>query len=944
MELLRSWFGRLRHLLVPSHAERELGRELDSHLAFLEEDYRRRGLTADQARIAARRAIGGIDQTKEVHRDARSFTWLEDLRRDVPYALRGLRRTPAFTAAAVLTIALGIGATTAIFSVVNSILLRPLPYANSDRLVQLAENMATPTADGVRRSRRFGLTQQEFFEWRRRTTTLSHLAGVANLMNNAIMTAEGRIAAPRAIVSPALFEMLGVQAQLGRTLTADDERPDADAVVMSDAAWQRFFGRDPAALGRTVMLQNTPYTVVGVMPPGFEFPERATMFWTALAPRAGDGRNAFGNAIGLLKEGVSLEAAIDEANGLGAALRVPPPKVGFGALPAPPPTPATATLGGAPRLDAELANRPRFDVLKVKDLMIAPIRPSITVLAAAVIVVLLIVCANVANLMLARGTSRQREVGVRLAMGAGRGRIVRQVLTESAVLSLLGSVLGIALAAAGVELVKTLATVDTPRLFQLSLNLGDGSLLPRVGELRADGTLLLFAVAVSLLTSLLFGLAPAIDMARTNYARAIGASSTRHDLARPSRQRVRNLLVVAQVALATTLLVGAGLLVHTFVKLTTVDPGYEIDDVLTFVVAQPAEATGPQRVATIERIIERLQADGRVAAAGYTNIPPFLSLTEYGGLFVPPGRTRDQMLEDAERPQTRIVSHRFLQTLEARLLEGRWFAEGDAASQAKVLIVNRALARRYFGDRSPVGALVQISRSADYAEPWQVVGVVDDLLQARLDQEPRPIVYVDLRQFVAARAAVPSTVPQVGAPLPGFDTIVVRSPQWAALAQDVRRLVRSTDPALGVDSIAPLEQLHAGSLVRPRFYATLLGLFAVIAAVLTAVGIYGVLAYTVVQRTHEIGLRMALGAPRGAVLRGVLARGLALTGVGLAAGIVGAVAVTRLLATMLYDLSPADPATYAAVAAAFAAVAFVASYLPAARATRIDPAVALRAD
>jgi predicted permease len=946
MTTLRSWLGRLRHLLRSSRADHELTRELNAHLALLEDDLRRRGLSPGDAARAARRHFGGIDQTRELQRDARSIAWLEDLRRDVPYAWRGLRRTPAFTLAAVLTIALGIGATTTIFAVVNAILLRPLPYANSDRLVQIAENVATPTATGVRHSRRFAMTQQEFLEWRRRTTTLSRMAGVANLMNNSIVTDEGRIAAPRAIVSPALFEMLGVPAQLGRTLIAEDERADADAVVISDSAWQRFFGRDPGVLGRKVTLLNAIFTVVGVMPPAFEFPERAIQFWTAQAPRPGDGRNAFGNAVALLADGVSLAAAIDEANALGSALRPPPPTaaVGYGTPAAPPPPPATAIMGGAPVDAADRAARPRFDVLPVKDLVIAPIRPSIGLLGASVVVLLLIVCANLANLMLARGTARQREIGLRLAIGAGRGRIVRQVLTESAVLSLLGSVLGAAFAAAGVQVVKALATIDTPRLFQLSINLGDGSLLPRISELRVDGSLLLFAMAASLLASVIFGLVPAADMARTNYARTISTGAARQDQAAPARQRMRNILVVTQVGLATALLVAAGLLGHTFVKLVTVDPGYDITNVLMFQLGQPSQATGEQRVAAIERVIARLEADPRVTAAGYTNIAPFLSLTEYSGLFVPPGRTRETMLEDPDRPQTRIVSHGFLPALGARLLQGRWFSERDGGAQPKVLIVNRALAQRYFGAESPVGAMVQISRTADYAEQWEIIGVVDDLLQARLDQPPYPIVYADLRQVVAARAALPRSVPQIGGALPGFDNIFVRSAQWPALASEVRGLVRGLDPALSADSIAPLEQLHAGSLVRPRFYATLVGLFAAIAAVLAAIGVYGVLAYAVVQRTHEIGVRMALGARRRALLRAVLARGLMLTATGIAAGLTAAVASSRSLGSMLYGLTPADPVTYALVALGFALVAAPACYLPAARATRVDPAVALRAE
>jgi putative ABC transport system permease protein len=920
-------------------------REIAAHLALVEDDYIRRGMSPADAKIAARRALGGVEQAKEIHRDHRSFPWVEDLRRDVPYALRGLRRSPGFTIAAVVTIALGVGATTTIFSVVNALLVRPLPYVHSDRLVQIAENITTAGAQGARFSRRFGITQAEFLEWRSRSTTFAHVAGVANLMNGNVQTGEGPVAAPRAIVSPALFEMLGVPAQLGRTLTAEDERPDAPAAVMSAAAWQRFFANDPAVLGRTVTLNGAPFTIVGVMPPGFDYPERSTMFWTAQAPRPDAGTRAFGNFVALLKPGVSRVAATEEANVIGAALRTPTPAAGYGASapPAPPAPPATATMGGPPPEDRDAANRPRFEVLAVKDLIVGPIRPALRLLGVAVVLVLLIVCANVANLLLARGTARHREIGVRLAVGASRGRIVRQVITESAVLSLIGGVAGAVAAIGGVRLVKALATVDTPRLFQLSINLGNGSLLPRIDELGVDGTLLGFATAVALASGMLFGLAPAVSMSRVNYAQTIGAgTSTRSETAHASRGLVRNVLVVTQVGIATTLLVGASLLVHTFVKLLDVDPGYDAKNVLTFLLGVPPQMPGGRQLSVIEQVLAELRADGRVSAAGYTNIAPFLSLTERGGLFVPPGATREEMLDDPLRPQTRIVSHDYLQTLGARLVAGRWLGANDGATQPLAFVVNRALVNRYFGGENPVGTPVRVFRSPDYVETWHIVGVVEDIAQSRLDEEPFPIVFADMRQVLAARALMPKAL-QLGQGLPGFPTIAVRvRGSWQTLASELRTKVRTIDSALGVDSIVPLEDLRFGSLVRPRFYATLLGSFAAIAGVLAAIGVYGVLAYTVAQRSHEIGVRMALGAERRSILKSILGRGLALSALGVALGLVAATGMTRSLSTMLFGLTPLDVGTYLAVSTGFLAVAALACSLPARRATLIDPAETLR--
>ena len=945
MSALRRFFQRLTSALGPKRAEDEMKREIAAHLALVEDDYIRRGMSPAEARIAATRALGGVEQAKEIHRDHRSFPWLEDLRRDVPYALRGLRRSPGFTVAAVMTLALGVGATTTIFSVVNALLLRPLPYRHSDRLVQIAENITVAGAQGPRYSRRFGVTQAEFLEWRNRSTMFSHVAGVANLMSGNAQTPEGTVAAPRAIVSPALFEMLGVPAQLGRTLTAEDERPDAAAAVMSAAAWQRFFASDPAVLGRTVTLNGTPFTIVGVMPPGFDYPERSTMFWTAMAPRPDGDTRAFGNFVALLRPDASLVAATEEANVIGGALRTPTPVAGYGvpASPAPPAPPATATMGGPPAESRDAANRPRFEVLAVKDLMVAPIRPALRLLVGAVVLVLLIVCANVANLLLARGTARHREIGVRLAIGASRGRIVRQIMTESAVLSVIGGFAGAGAAIAGVRLVKALATVDTPRLFQLSINLGNGSLLPRIDELAVDGTLLAFATAIALASGMLFGLAPAMSIARINYARIIGAgTSARSESAYPSRGLVRNALVVAQVGIATTLLVGASLLVHTFVKLLNVDPGYDARNVLTFLLSVPPQMPGDRQLTVIEQALAHLRADGRVIAAGYTNIAPFLSLTERGGLFVPPDATREQMLADPLRPQTRIVSHDYLQTLGARLVAGRWLNANDGASQPLAFVVNRALVERYFGGSNPIGVPVRVFRSPDYVETWEIVGVIEDMAQARLDEEPFPIVFADMRQVLAARALMPKPL-QLGQGLPGFPTIAVRVREsWQALASELRTKVRAIDPALGVDSIAPLEDLRFGSLIRPRFYATLLGTFAAIAGVLAAIGVYGVLAYTVSQRSHEIGVRMALGAERRTVLSSILGRGLALSGMGVALGLVGAAGVTQSLSTMLFALTPFDLTTYAAVSAGFLSVAGLACYLPARRATLIDPADTLR--
>jgi predicted permease len=408
---------------------------------------------------------------------------------------------------------------------------------------------------------------------------------------------------------------------------------------------------------------------------------------------------------------------------------------------------------------------------------------------------------------------------------------------------------------------------------------------------------------------------------------------------------LRNVLVVTQVSLATALLVGAGLLVHSFAKLQVTDAGLDPRNVMTFqLVFPPPPPSGERQQAIIERVVEQLQTDRRVTAAGYTNIAPFLALTEMGGLFVPPGFTREQMLTDPQRPQTRIVNHSYLETIGSRLLEGRWITETDGAGQPSVIVVNRTLARRYFQGASPVNTLVRVFRSPDYVEDWRIVGVVEDMVQARLDENPFPIFYVDLRQALVARQLMPKPL-QLGQGLPGFPTIAVRARgPWEPIGADIRTIVREIDPAVGVDAIADLDSLRYGSLVRPRFYAVLVGIFAAISGIIAGVGIHGVLAFAVVQRTHEIGVRMALGAHRHSVIAEVLRRGALLTLVGVGLGLTAAAVLARYLSTMLYGLTPLDTGTYVSVACVLIAIAGLASFVPARRVTTVDPVIALRCE
>ena len=861
--------------------------------------------------------------------------WVDDLRGDVPYAVRGLMRTPGFTIAAVLTLALGIGAATAVFSVVNAVVLDPLPYRDSERLVRIVERAPAPSANAPL-LRRTGMTWSEFTEWRRRTTTLSDMALTINPPITLMPTSAGSARLTGTLLSANTFAVLGANARLGRTLDAADEGAGSNVVVISTGAWQRYFQGDPGIIGRSITLKTlgpeagfldgTPLTIVGVMPQTFDYPIPNADYWApitestwtqaVLGPTA---RERFpGGVIARLRDGTAVPAATDEANSLGERIR-PKPAAG----------PFSRALPEGVR---------RFDVEGVKEQIVAPSRPALGVLTIAVGAVLLIVCANVANLLLARGTVRRREIAVRLAVGASRGRILRQLITESLVLSAIGGLLGALLAVGGVYLLREFASPHAQGVFQLSFG---GAMLPRLHEIGVDGRLLGLAMALAAVTALLVGVMPAFRMSRVEHmqvmnARGAGGQGGGGDT------RLRGLLVVAQMVVATILLVGAGLLINSFMRLARVDPGWNPAGVLTFYLVMPQDYSTTRKAELIENLLTELRRLPEVKSAGYTYAGALLGIVDTVGPFVPPGRTNEEMRDHPDTPHLRAMSHGYLETMSVRLLSGRVFNSGDDAAAPPGIIVNRTVVQRFFNNENPVGRFVHFDGRMEYP-PQQIIGVVEDMRQLRLDREPAPQMFADYRQVLALTQArkLPTAVQERLAF--GFLSFVVRTDRDpATLMPTVRSLVNRVDGAAGIDAMLPMEQLVASSLTRQRFYAILLGLFAATAAVLGAIGIYGVLAYAVGQRTQEIGIRMALGARRAAVLGLVLGRGVVLITTGIALGLAGALGLTRYLSGMLYDLTPLDPATYAAVAIAFAVVALVASYLPARRATRVDPVVALR--
>jgi putative ABC transport system permease protein len=861
----------------------------------------------------------------------RTFFWLDDVRRDVTYAARGLGRNPGFATAAVVTLALGIGATTAVFSVVNAVLLRPLPYTDSDRLVRIVERLPARNAN-TPPGRRSGMTWTEFSEWRARTTTLSAMAYAVTPPITLMPTASGSARLSGALVSSDTISMLGGRALLGRTLDARDGAAGSSVVVLSAGAWHRYFQADPDIVGHTIALKTlgfeagfldgTPRTVVGVMHPSFDFPSPPLDFWTPISEDSAARRTSAGGVIARLRDGESIQAATDEANAIGEGLR-PKPTSGPPSQPLPP---------GVRRFDAEA----------VKEQVVAPSRPALRVLTIAASILLLIVCANVANLLLTRGTTREREIAVRLAVGASRGRVLRQLIAESFVLAVVGGLLGAALAVGGVALVRSFGSPHAQGAFQISFG---GAMLPRLHEIVVDGRVLGLAIAVALVTALFVGIVPAFKLSGTDCVHALGSrgaggqgGATRGDL------RLRDVLVVGQLAMATMLLVGASLLINSFSRLSRVEPGWNASGVLTFYLVMPQDYSTARKAELIERLINELRALPRVQSAGFTYAGPLLGLVDLFGTFVPQGRTPDEMRGNPDNPQIRAVSYDYLQTMGVRLIAGRWFDARDDAAAPPVIIVNRRVVQRLFGNENPVGRLVHLDGRMEFA-PQEIVGVVDDMRQARLDQEPAPQMFVDYRQVLAlTRARKFSTAVQERLAF-GFLSFVVRtSGEPAELMPVVRSLVARVDPSAGIDVMLPMEEIVGSSLARQRFYALMLGIFAAIATALGAIGTYGVLAYAVACRTNEIGIRMALGAQRGDVLRLVIRRGLILAVIGIVLGLAGAARLSRSLTAMLYGLRPLDPTTYLAVTSLFAVVTALASYIPARRAAKVDPMDAIRCE
>jgi predicted permease len=819
------------------------------------------------------------------------------LKQDVIYALRTLGRSPAYAAVTVLTLALGIGANTAIFSVVNGVMLKPLGYPHPERLAFITSTFPNLGFD------RFWISLPEWAEFKERNQSFQGVGGYREGSVN-LGTPERPRRVNSVIVTPELLDVLGVPPLRGRLFTVADSLVGAEDVgVISYQTWQNDFGGDESVLGRVVPIDGVPTRIVGIMPRGFDIHDERVEVFLPLTidpktfPNSRGGHFLY--LVGRLKDGVSPQQAQADLDTMIARW---------------------FDLSGKRHSPNRLPNTVHdLQMRPMKSDMVGGIGTALWVLQGAVGFVLLIACANLANLVLARAESRQKEFAIRSALGAGRWRLLRQFLTEGVLLAIVGGALGAAVGFAGLR----------------ALLAANPQSIPRALEIALDWKVLLFTFAVSIATGLIFGLAPLLHLREQVVTVSLKEGGQRAT-AGTARARVRSGLVMAEVALAVVLVVGAGLLIRSFQKLMTVDPGFNRERMTTFGVVLPG-AVYPKpesRVAFFERLGERLrQQPGVSGVAWMTGLPPNRNVnandTDFEGYAATPGTTDPP--ENVDYYQT--VSLDYLKTMGIPVVKGRGFEPSDVSGGGPVLLVNEALEKTFFTFRNlqAVGQRANIFFGPK-PTPFTIIGVVRDVKQGGMSKKTGTELY-----FLSEQG------PRVANAAPGSMNVVVRStlPEQT-LAQEIQKAVRAQDPTLPIVKLRTMDQVFSDSAARPRFLAELLAIFAGLALALAAIGTYGILSYSVTERTKEIGIHMALGATRGSVLGMILGQGMRLTMVGLVAGLIASFGLTRLLQAQLFNVKPTDPATLTAVAGFIAVIAFVACYVPAQRATRVDPMVTLR--
>ena len=876
--------SRIRTWLSPRRADQEFAHELQTHLDMLTDENVRRGMPPEEARRAARIQLGGVTQLKETNRELRGLPFIETFFQDARYALRMLRKNPGFTAVAVLTLALGIGANTAIFSVVYAVLLKPLPYANPNQLVSA---FAANTQEGVPED---GTSYPNFEEWRAQNHVFSELATID--FHQLTLTGRGEPSeVDTSIVTPEHFAVLDVKPLQGRVFFPEDGKRGAPPVVIvSENLWRGTLGADPKILGSSIILDKRPFTVVGIMPASFRSPfinskpevwiplVQDPLFGSWMARRGGHWLAVFGR----LKPGVSIAQAQAEMDAISARLATEYP---------------AENKGWTVRL------------VPMQKEIVGDVRTALLVLLGAVGLVLLIACANIANLLLTRATSRSKEIAVRVALGAGRSRIIRQLLSETAVLGLLGGIIGIILAYAGVQVLSSLIPDN----------------LPRLNAIRVDNFVLFFALVLSIVASVAFGLVPALFASKSNIQASLREGGGRSGES-GNRRRARNLLAASEIALAMVLLVAAGLLLRSFSKLTAVSPGFDAQRVVKAEISLPQfqYSTPQQWIAFSDELLARVQAQPGMKDTAVAIPLPIVNgkiNLAFDIVGTPPASEGESRLADYAS-----VSPEYLGVMGIPLLGGRFFTQQDIFSASRISVISKTFAQRYFPNQDPIGKRLNFGFPPNGDVDREIVGIVGDVRDISLGEAPGPMMYVPYDQ----------------GPFWGANLVVKSTLSTDAVAAAIRQEVQKIDKDLPITEVGKIPDFIDASVSQQRFRTFLLGLFAAMALILAATGIFGVIAYSVACRTNEIGIRVALGASRSAILCMILRETLLLTFAGLLVGIPCALAASHLIGHLLFGVSANDPLTLATVAFILAAVATLAGYIPARRAMQVDPMLALR--
>ncbi|MGA8367318.1 MAG: ADOP family duplicated permease [Candidatus Acidiferrales bacterium] len=884
--------GLLAELFHKEQRERELAEELESHLQMHIGDNLGRGMSPEEARRQALVNLGGMEQTKENYRDRRGLPLLESLTQDIRFGLRMLRKNPGFTVVAVFTLALGIGANTAIFSVVNAVLLQPLPYPQPDRIVQL-KNSSPQGNNPV-------ISIPKFVAFQEQSQTLQNIAAYEFGGARMNLTGGDRPEQMKGMhVSANFFSLFGAPVAMGRTFTTEEDRPNGPHVaVISSGLWRSRYGGAANTVGQDIEIGGEPYVVIGVLGPGFQWDPPMDLFLPLQADPDSTNQGNYLLAGARLRPGIPLAQ-------VQAALKI------------------TAEEFRRKYAD-HLGPRESFTAERLQDVVVANARPALFLLLGTVGFVLLIACANVANLLLARASVRRREIAIRAALGAGRRRIIHQLLTESVLLSLIGGVLGLVLGYFGLHTL-------------LAINPGN---IPRIGEHGAgvtmDWRVLAFTLLIAVLTGILFGLIPAIHASRTDLNIMLKESGSRSGTGL-RQNKARSVLVVTEIALAFVLLAGSGLLIRTYMALRAVKPGFDAHNILTM----DMSLDGPrfQKTAGVAQLVRdgtgRLESlPGVEAAATACSLPLEPS---FGLPFTIEGRPLTNGPHHGAGGW-RSVSPQYFEVFRIPTIRGRVFTDRDDGAAAPVVVINESMAKQFWPKGDPVGERITIGKGVgpEFAEaPRQIIGIVGDVRDGGLDAKPFPIMYVPVAQVTDGITALNAQI------LPLMWAIRTKVAPFS-LSEDVQRELRSASGGLPVGHIRSMDQVVAESTAREDFNTTLLAIFAGVALLLAAIGIYGLMAYSVQQRAQEIGIRMALGAEPANVRNVVVRQGMALAMTGIVVGVGAALGLTRLMASMIYGVKARDPLVFMAVTAVFIAVSLLACYIPARRAMRVDPMVALR--